>query len=303
MECFVDIKSLTMFVKIVQLQSFTRTAEEMCVTQPTISKAIHHLEQEMGVPLFHKGQAGRKRDVALTYMGEQIYQHALVILEQQQRIFETVAQVRHLKQGKLILGLPPLGSVLLSTLIAKFHKQYPNIELSFLEVGATGIEDAILAKTIDVGILLGHLKPILSGIPIMDSPLCLLSRKETHWKGRKSISLIELKEESFLLYADTFSLNHMIIRAANDVGFEPKVVCKSSQWDFIAKMVESDVGIALLPKIYCEQLDQEKYNISVMQNPNLNWTLSMAWNTTVAMSPATRAWLKIIEENQDQIHF
>ncbi|MGB8482603.1 MAG: LysR substrate-binding domain-containing protein, partial [Acinetobacter bohemicus] len=181
--------------------------------------------------------------------------------------------------------------------------QYPNIELSFLEVGATGIEDAILAKTIDVGILLGHLKPILSGIPIMDSPLCLLSRKETHWKGRKSISLIELKEESFLLYADTFSLNHMIIRAANDVGFEPKVVCKSSQWDFIAKMVESDVGIALLPKIYCEQLDQEKYNISVMQNPNLNWTLSMAWNTTVAMSPATRAWLKIIEENQDQIHF
>ena len=95
----------------------------------------------------------------------------------------------------------------------------------------------------------------------------------------------------------------MIIRAANDVGFEPKVVCKSSQWDFIAKMVESDVGIALLPKIYCEQLDQEKYNISIMQNPNLNWTLSMAWNTTVAMSPATRAWLKIIEENQDQIHF
>ena len=90
-------------------------------------------------------------------------------------------------------------------------------------MGATGIEDAILAKTIDVGILLGHLKPILSGIPIMDSPLCLLSRKETHWKGRKSISLIELKEESFLLYADTFSLNHMIIRAANDVGFEPKV--------------------------------------------------------------------------------
>ena len=73
--------------------------------------------------------------------------------------------------------------------------------------------------------------------------------------------------------------------------------------DFIAKMVESDVGIALLPKIYCEQLDQKKYNISVLQNPNLNWILSMAWNTTVAMSPATRAWLKIIEENQDQIYF
>ncbi|RZJ20816.1 MAG: LysR family transcriptional regulator [Acinetobacter sp.] len=298
-----DIKSLSMFVKIVQLQSFTRTAEEMCVTQPTISKAIHHLEQEIGVPLFHKGEAGRKRDVSLTYTGEQVYQHALTILEQQQQILATVNKIRQLKQGKLTLGLPPLGSVLLSSLIAKFHKQYPDIELSFLEVGASAIEEAILAKKVDVGILLGHLKPVLSGIPIMDSPLCLLSRKETQWKAKKTVQLIELREESFLLYDDSFSLNNMIIQAANHAGFEPKVVCKSSQWDFIAKMVESDVGIALLPKIYCEQLDQTKYNVSVLESPNLNWTLSMAWNTTVAMNPATRAWLKIIEQNQDKIHF
>ncbi len=292
-----------MFVKIVQLQSFTRTAEEMCVTQPTISKAIHHLEQEIGVPLFHKGEAGRKRDVSLTYTGEQVYQHALTILEQQQQIFATVNKIKQLKQGKLTLGLPPLGSVLLSSLIAKFHKQYPDIELSFLEVGASAIEEAILAKKVDVGILLGHLKPVLSGIPIMDSPMCLLSRKETQWKAKKTVQLIELKEESFLLYDDSFSLNNMIIQAANHAGFEPKVICKSSQWDFIAKMVESDVGIALLPKIYCEQLDQTKYNVSVLESPNLNWTLSMAWNTTVAMNPATRAWLKIIEQNQDKIHF
>jgi DNA-binding transcriptional LysR family regulator len=299
----VDIKGLNIFIKLVQLQSFTRTAEHLCVTQPTISKAIRQLEEETGVALFHKGQAGRKREVLLTYMGEQIYQHALVIIEEQQRIFDSIEQVRHLRKGKLILGLPPLGSVLLSSLIAKFHKQYPHIELRFLEVGASGIEEAILAKKVDVGILLGHLKPQFSGIPIMDSPLCLLSRKASHWKDRKKVQLIELKEESFLLYDDTFSLNNMIIQAANYVGFEPHVVCKSSQWDFIAKMVESDVGIALLPKIYCEQLDQEKYNISLLESPNLNWTLSMAWNTTVAMNPATRAWLKIIEENQDKIHF
>ncbi len=46
---------------------------------------------------------GRKREAQLTYMGEQIYQHALVILNEQQRMFETVAQVRALKQGKLTI--------------------------------------------------------------------------------------------------------------------------------------------------------------------------------------------------------
>lgn len=299
----VDIKALNVFVTIVQQQSFSLAAEELCVTQPTVSKMIRQLEEEIGVPLFHKGSAGRKREAVMTNIGEKIYQHALVILNEQQRIADTVAEVRTLKQGKLVLGLPPLGSVLLSKLIAKFHKLYPNIELSFLEVGATGIEDAILEKRVDVGILLGHLKPVLSGIQIMDSPLCLLSAAHSQWHDRKQVSLNELKEESFLLYADTFTLNNMIIQACNFAGFEPNVVCKSSQWDFIAKMVESDVGIALLPQIYCKQLDAEKYNISVLQNPSLNWTLNMAWNTTVAMNPATRAWLQIIEQHLDEIRF
>ena len=298
-----DIKALNVFVTIVQKQSFSLAADELCVTQPTISKMIRQLEEEIGVPLFHRGGTGRKREAVMTNLGEKIYQHALVILHERQRIAETVSQVRALKQGRLILGLPPLGSVLLSKLIAKFHKQYPNIELSFLEVGATGIEDAILEKHVDVGILLGHLKPILSGIQIMDSPLCLLSAKHSQWHDREQVSLIELKEESFLLYADTFTLNNMIIQACNVAGFEPNVVCKSSQWDFIAKMVESDVGIALLPQIYCKQLDMQKYNVTILQNPSLNWTLSMAWNTTVAMSPATRAWLHIIEDNLEQIRF
>jgi DNA-binding transcriptional LysR family regulator len=294
---------LTIWVELVRLQSFSRTAESLCLTQPTISKAIRQLEDEIGMPLLHKGQAGRKREVQLTSIGEKIYQHALVILEEQRRMQNTVAQVRELKQGKLTLGLPPLGSVLLSRLIAQFHKCYPQIELSFFEVGATGIEAAILAKKVDVGILLGHLKPMLGGIPILDSPLCLLSRQDSAWQHRQEVNLIELKEESFLLYADSFTLNHMIIQAAQQVGFEPHVVCKSSQWDFIAKMVESNMGIALLPEIYCQQLDTTKYRMSLLQQPSLHWTLSMAWNTTVTMSPATRAWLHIVEENLDQIHF
>ena len=95
------------------------------MTQPTISKSLKQLEDEIGLPLFHKGEAGRKREVKLTYMGEQLYQHAVQILQQEQQIFEAADQIRGLKQGVLRLGLPPLGSVLLSSLIVKFHKLYP----------------------------------------------------------------------------------------------------------------------------------------------------------------------------------
>lgn len=299
----VDLRSLKVFVEIVQCRSFSLAAEHLYMTQPTISKSINSLEEELGTALFKKGEAGRKREVTLTYTGELIYQHALKMLSEQRDIYETIAEVQSLKKGKLTLGLPPLGSVLFSSLIALFHKKYPDIQLNFLEVGANSIEEAIADKSIDVGVLLGNLRPIFSSIPVVDSPMCLLSIKASHWRNRDTVSMIELKEESFLLFSDTFTLNNMIIKAANSVGFEPKVVCKSSQWDFIAKMIESNMGVALLPQIYCEQLDLNKYNISKLEQPNLNWKLSMAWNTTVAMSPATRAWLNIVEQNQHRIHF
>lgn len=298
-----DLKSLKIFVETVNSQSFSLAAVRLFMTQPTLSKIIKSLEEELGTALFKKGEAGRKREVVLTYTGELIYQHALNILSEHEKIYNTIEQVKLLKKGKLTLGLPPLGSVLFSSLIALFHKQHPDIQLSFLEVGSNSIEEAIADKRIDVGILLGNIRPTFASIPVVDSAMCLLSIKDSQWRNRKTVNLIELKEESFLLFSDTFTLNSMIIKAANTVGFEPKVVCKSSQWDFIAKMVESNMGVALLPQIYCQQLDQEKFNTAVLENPGLNWTLSMAWNTTIAMSPATRAWLNIVKDHKQKIHF
>ncbi|MFW1812387.1 LysR family transcriptional regulator [Acinetobacter ursingii] len=298
-----DIKTLKIFVQIVQSQSFTAAAEQLYMTQPTVSKAIAAFEQDLATTLFKKGEAGRKREVELTYTGQQIYQHALTILDEQKKIYETLEDIKHLKKGKLTLGVPPLGSVLLTSLIASFHKQYPDIELQFMEVGSNAISEAILNRTLDVGVLLSNHNPILAEIPIVDSSLCLLSAKHSRWKNIQEVSLADLKEESFLLYDDSFTLNNLIIQAAQVEGFQPKIVCKSSQWDFIAKMVEFSMGIALLPQIYCEQLDQSKFNITPLANTSLRWTLSMAWNTSVPMTAATKAWLSIIKAHQDQIRF
>ncbi|UOO90697.1 LysR substrate-binding domain-containing protein [Vitreoscilla massiliensis] len=300
----VDIKTLTMLVEVVRRHSFSAAAEHLFVTQPTISKAINSLEQELGVSLFQKGESGRKREVTLTYMGELIYQHAQNILAEQQKLYATVAQVGSLKKGKLTLGLPPLGSVLLSALIARFHERYPDIQLIFLEVGANGIEQALADKSIDVGILLGaQLRPDFAGISIIESPMYVLSHEHAQWRGREQIALRELQHEPFLLYSDTFTLNNLIVQAAHGAGFEPKVVCKSSQWEFIVKMVESNMGIALLPQVFAEQVAHLHINQAKLVEPQLNWHLSMAWNTTAALSPAAQAWTDIVAANKQHIHF
>lgn len=293
-----DIKNLKVFVEIVKQQSFSLAAEHLYMTQPTVSKTIVSLENDLGISLFKKGESGRKRDVQLTQAGEYVYAHALKILNEQKQLYDTIDEIKHLKKGTLTLGLPPLGSLLLAPLIAEFIQHYPDIELTFLEVGSNIIEQAILAKTLDVGVLLSTDNPLFGTIPILDSPLCLLSEKKSRWRHATEVKVADLRDESFLLYDDSFTLNGLIIDAAKLAGFTPKIVCKSSQWDFIAKMVEYSMGIALLPQIYCQQLDTSKFNITPLKDATLRWTLSMAWSKTASMSTATCAWLDLVQKHR-----
>ena len=299
----VDIKALKIFVQIIHSKSFTLAAEQLFVTQPTVSKAIAALEDELGVTLFKKGETGRKREIELTFSGQQVYQHALNILDEQKRIYETLEDVKQLKKGKIAIGVPPLGSVLLASLIAKFHYRYPDIELEFMEVGSNAISESILNKTLDVGVLLDNHSPILAEIPIINSPLCLVSPRSSKWHLKEKISLTDLKDEDFLLYDDRFTLNKLILDAMQQLGFRPNIVCKSSQWDFIIKMVEHRMGVALLPQIYCEQLGSKNIQITSLQDTPIRWKLTMAWNTSVPMTAATQAWLDIVKMHPDEIRF
>ena len=85
-----DLKSLKIFVETVNSQSFSLAAVRLFMTQPTLSKIIKSLEEELGTALFKKGAAGRKREVVLTYTGELIYQHALNILSEHEKIYNTI---------------------------------------------------------------------------------------------------------------------------------------------------------------------------------------------------------------------
>src|SRR5690606_42094871 len=75
-----ELKLLRIFVQVVKSGSFSAAAEQLCYTQPTISKSIQQLEQQIGEKLFITGY--RKRHVKLTFIGEHVYNHALSILQQ-----------------------------------------------------------------------------------------------------------------------------------------------------------------------------------------------------------------------------
>lgn len=292
-----ELKLLRIFVQVVKSGSFSAAAEQLCYTQPTISKSIQQLEQQIGEKLFITGY--RKRHVKLTFIGEHVYKHALSILQQHEDMLDSIQNIRSLKAGELSLGLPPLGAILMHRLIARYHRNYPEIKLNFLEVGSLKIEEALVNKKIDVGIVLGNPHSDLYSIKILNSPLCLLAKQDSHLTKYEKINFDDLKNENFIFYTDDFSLTPIILSEAQKAGFEPNIVCKSSQWDFIVKMVEANMGIAILPEIYCRKFSNLKK--IYFNSDDMTWQLHMAWHKGLETSHATKAWLNLVNKYSHEI--
>ncbi|KHF78347.1 DNA-binding transcriptional LysR family regulator [Acinetobacter sp. BIGb0102] len=298
-----SFKSLQCFVTLVKTQSFTRTAEQLYLTQPTISKILQQLEQQLQVQLLVKPEHGRKRQVELTEIGQRIYQHALELLQAEQNIFLEIENYQQLKTGTLKLGVPPLGSQLLTTALFDYHQQWPEIELSFLEVGSKGIEQALLNNELDVGVLLHPFdQQIFNSIELCDYPLMVLLRRDATWATRKKINLEELQHQSFLMFPENFSLNRIILDACQQHGFYPSIACRTSQWNLLADMVLQRMGIALLPQYYTDMLDPELFAAIPLEKPNIQWHLAMAWKKNLPVSPAVQAWLNVIDQHFQVIH-
>lgn len=298
-----SFKSLQCFVTLVKTQSFTRTAEQLYLTQPTISKILQQLEQQLQVQLLVKPEHGRKRQVELTEIGQRIYQHALELLQAEQNIFLEIENYQQLKTGTLKLGVPPLGSQLLTTALFDYHQQWPEIELSFLEVGSKGIEQALLNNELDVGVLLHPFdQQIFNSIELCDYPLMVLLRRDATWATRKKINLEELQHQSFLMFPENFSLNRIILDACQQHGFYPSIACRTSQWNLLADMVLQRMGIALLPQYYTDMLDPELFAAIPLEKPNIQWHLAMAWKKNLPVSPAVQAWLNVIDQHFQEIH-
>lgn len=289
-----ELRALKYFAEVVRQGSFTAAADALFVTQPTVSKMVQVLEEELRVPLLARDEGRRKRGVTLTDAGRLVYARAQEMLATEALLRDDLEGLGDLTRGSLTIGVPPLGASLVAPAIADFHKQWPGIELKLLESGARAVERALREGELDVGICLAPVPEDMEGIPICDYPLHLLAPHKGRWQGRSEVRLAELADEPFLLYGETFQLNETIAQACRTVGYTPRLACRSSQWDLIVTLVECGMGIALLPANYGERLDRRRFVSIPIVQPEIRWRLVACWRRNAHLSRAARAWVDAI---------
>ncbi|WP_054024592.1 LysR family transcriptional regulator [Bacillus sp. FJAT-28004] len=289
-----DLKHLNYFVAVAEAGSFTQAARKLHVTQPSLSKMVRLLEEDLGVQLLDRSA----KQIELTDAGVSILRSAKHIIQSFEDMSSELEEVVTLKKGTLRLGIPPMvGSYFLPSIIEKFLTHYPQIRLQMIEQGGKSLEQDILNGELDFSMVILPVKDVerYHVLPCINENLRLVVHAEHKLAAQNTIEMIQLESEPFIMFRQDFTIHHLIKEHCVAAGFEPKIVFESSQWDFMTEMIAAKYGVTLLPEGICRQLDPKRFaTLSVVQ-PAIPWQLSMIWRKDKYLSFASREWVRFIE--------
>ncbi|MCA0757484.1 LysR family transcriptional regulator [Paenibacillus sp. N4] len=289
-----DLKHLTYFVAVAEAGSFTQAARNLHITQPSLSKMVRLLEEELGVQLLDRSS----KQIVLTDAGITILRSAKAVIDSVEHMSSELEEVVKLKKGTLRLGIPPMvGGYFLPSIIEKFLTQYPQIRLQMFEQGGKSLEQDLLQGELDFSMVILPVKDQdkFHLLPCSNQDLRLVVHAGHRLASSVSVRLHQLEEEPFIMFRKDFTLHHLIREHCAAAGFEPKIVFESSQWDFMTEMVAAKYGITLLPEKVCLQLDPKRFASVKVVQPSISWKLSMIWRKEKYLSFAAREWIRMME--------
>lgn len=240
-----DIRQLKYFIAVVQNQGYSRAAEALYLSQSTLSKVVKNLEDELNTTLIDRSN----HKIELTESGKVVYQQGLQIIHSMENISNQLFGIENLKQGHINIGIPPItGTLYFSKIIKDFTYLYPNIKINVTESGAHKIKDKLLDGEIDVAVSMELSKEAnLEVIPLIKDPLVLYVNRHHPLAEKESIEMDDLKAQSFITLNSDFELRKVFTYECYKHDFIPNVVFESAQWDFILKMVDEQLGVAVMP--------------------------------------------------------
>lgn len=279
--------------RVVRQCGFSQAARTVFATQSTVSKAVKQLEEEIGAPLLDR--IGHRS--VLTAAGEVVYRRGVKLLADRDDLLAELDEVRGLKRGVLRLGLPPVGSsTLFAPLFAVYRQRYPGIEVRLAEHGADQLADILRAGEVDFAGTLLPTAPEFEWQRVRREPLVALLPPGHPLEARASVTMADLAETPFLLFESGFSLHRIILDACRRAGFEPHVVAASSQIDFMVELVAAGLGVAFLPRMIAAQRAHPGVRQVLLDEPDTEWDMAMAWRRGAYLSGAARAWLALLRE-------
>ncbi len=291
-----DARQLEIFVKVAQLGSFSKAADALFLTQPTVSEHIRGLEEELGIRLLDR----LARGAAPTKAGQLLLRYAQRILELHREARQALDQFQGRLSGELVVGASTIpGEYVLPGLIGRFKEKYPDIAISLLIGDSQGVVDWVLEGRVEVGVVGAQIPHrALEYRELMPDELVVVVSAAHPWHGRKTTTLDEVRQEPLIIRERGSGSRHTLERALAEVGLDLsafRVAGEMGSTQAIKQAVKAGVGISLISKrAVTEECEHGILYCVRVKDLRFSRAFYLVINTTRTRSPLAEAFVAFL---------
>ena len=241
-----DLHRLEVFCKVVELKSFTKAAEAIFLSQPTVSEHIRSLEEMLGERLVDR----LGREALPTQAGQLLYKYARKILRLRQEAMQAMASYRGTLAGHLSLGASTIpGAYILPQRIGAFKKLHPAIQITLSIGNSRTVADGVLAGDTEFGVVGARWSdPALEWLEILDDELVLAVYPSHPFAEKKEVKPAQLLNEPMIIRERDSGTRRVVAQLLEkhlDLD-RLQIVAEMGSTEAVRQGIKAEVGIAIL---------------------------------------------------------
>lgn len=289
-----NLEQLKGFVTVAELGHFTRASEKLHLAQPSLSRQISTLEQELGAELFHRARG----NISLTAAGETLLPRARRMLADADSIRSEMAELAGLQRGRVRLGATPTLCIsLVAEVLRSFRTAHPGVELQLVEGGSNLLIEQLADGAVDMALVtISEGRPVagtaLVRTPLLTEELVVVSSADEPPIATSSIDLQRLSELPLVALAESYDLRDATDAAFESAGLTPSPVVEGAEMDAVLRFVERGLGVAVVPATV--PVDRPTLRSVRLSDPQLERTIVLAHRTDVNPTRAAAAMRAVI---------
>ncbi|MCK8602449.1 selenium metabolism-associated LysR family transcriptional regulator [Desulfoferrobacter suflitae] len=242
-----DIHRLEVFCRVVELQSFTRAGEAVCLTQPTVSEHVRALEEMLGEKLVDR----LGREVLPTPAGKILYEYGRKIIRLRDEAVQAVQNYTGNLCGHLLIGASTIpGTYILPTIIGSFKSRHPSIQITVAISGSAKIVERLLRSDLEAGLVGARWQDRRVVLEeVFADELILATWPDHPWAERKSIRLDELAGQPFIMREQGSGTRKVMSETLREHGFDLaslSVVAEMGSTEAVRQAIKARIGISIL---------------------------------------------------------
>ena len=283
----IEIRHLRYFLAVAETENFTRAAQRLRITQPSVSQQIAILERALRTPLFRR--IGKR--VQLTEAGAAFRKGAQVVLRKLEEACGSVHDVAGLVAGHVDLGvIPALHVVWVPSVLERMSRVYPGVTVGVQERDSSGIETELEAGRLDLGFgLATRSSPTIRYEPLLSEPFSLLVSEKHEFAKRKAIDTRDLQGVRLVLLPNSFDMRRAADEIFRRARVRPRVVFEIDSIDSVLLSALRAGTPTLLPAIVLRGREALGLRAIPLAGKTRHIDFGLLWSAASSASPAALA--------------